>query len=185
MDHLSVAESIARQLAHIWTIHRTPAFVDYLRQTFGCEPLEPVKFAGYFSVQMQGRYFFPDFPAGPGPVIEAVWLMDDTGFRPSNLAEWLPVVELESDNPLVVYAPSRWPRWLKRASWKPIGLQPYLCVYPCFRFSVWDNKIIYYEQYGVFAGCSKVGKLVISDRVAIQDVCMTTTTWQGRYQDLA
>jgi hypothetical protein len=123
MDPQFVPESIAYQLAQIWAVHRTPAFVYYLLETFGCEPLKPVEFAGIFSLQMTGGYFFPDLPAGPGLIIGRLWLMDDTGFRPSSLNELRPVENLESDNPLVVYDPSS-------ASYQPIRSQPCLHVYP-------------------------------------------------------
>jgi len=110
MDHQRLPESIARQLAQVWAIHRTPAFVEYLRQTFGCEPQKPVRFAGIFCLQMIGGYFFPDLPAGPGPVIEGLWLTDETGFGVSSmdafrLADHPTLLDgsLESDNPLVVY----------------------------------------------------------------------------------
>jgi hypothetical protein len=177
MDPQFVPESIARQLAPVWAIHQTPAFVEYLLQTFGCEPLKPVRFAGIFTLQMIGGYFFPDLPAGPGPIVERLWLTDDTGFRPSSLDELLPVGNLESDNPLVVYDPSR-------ASYKPIRSQPWLLVYPRFKFCVRDDTLIYYEQFGFLAGCTKVGKLVISDRISVQDLCVTKTTWQGHFKDL-
>jgi len=35
MNHQFVPKSIAHQLAHVWAIHRAPAFVEYLLQTFG------------------------------------------------------------------------------------------------------------------------------------------------------
>jgi hypothetical protein len=176
MDHQFVAESIARQLAGVWAIRRTPAFVDYLLQTFGCEPLQPIGFAGIFSLQMVGGYFYPDLPPA-APVVERLWLMDDTGFRPSNMDELRSAENLESDNPLVVYGPSR-------ASYKLINSQPWLLVYPRFKFCVRDDIVTYYEQFGFHAGCSKTGKLVINDRVSIQDACVTKTTWQGHYTDL-
>jgi hypothetical protein len=177
MHHEIVSESIARQLAHVWAFRRTPAFVDYLLQTFGCEPLEPVGFAGIFTLQMIGGYFFPDLPAGPGPIVERLWLMDDMGFRPSSLAALRSVENLEGDNPLVVYAPSR-------ASYKPIRSQPWLLVYPRFRFCVRDDTLIYHEEFGFLAGCKKVAKLVISDRVNIEEVRTTWTSWQGHLKDL-
>src|SRR5690349_14243600 len=127
MEHQVVSESIANQLAHIWAIHRSPAFVEYLLQTFGCEPLKPVGFAGIFSLQMIGGYFYPDLPPGRGPIVERLWLMDDTGFRPSSMDELRSVENLESENPLVVYDPSR-------ASYKLIGSQPWLLAYPRFKF---------------------------------------------------
>ena len=68
---------------------RTPAFVEYLLQTLGCEPLKPVRFAGIFTLQMIGGYFFRDLPAGPGPVVERLWLTDDAGFRASSMTELL------------------------------------------------------------------------------------------------
>ena len=79
MDHQGVCESVARQLGQVWAIHRTPVFVEYLRRTFGGEPREPVRFAGIFSLLMIGGYFFPDLPAGPGPIVERLWLTDDAG----------------------------------------------------------------------------------------------------------
>src|SRR5262245_18807465 len=172
MDPQFVAESVARQLAHVWAFHETPAFVDYLLQTFGCEPLKPVRFAGIFSLQMIVGYFFPDLPAGPGPIVERLWLTDDTGFRPSSMNELLPVENLESDNPLVIYDPSR-------ASYKPIRSQPWLFVYPRFKFCVREDELIYLEHFGWPATCTKVGKLVVTDRVNIQHVCTTWTIWQG------
>jgi len=177
MDHQFVLESIAQQLAHVWAIHRDPAFVEYLLQTFGCEPLKPVRFAGIFSLQMIGGYFFQDLPAGPGPIVERLWLMDDTGFRPCSMDELRSVENLESDNPLVVYDPSR-------ASYKPIRSQPWLLVYPRFKFCVKDDNLIYYEQFGFSAGCTKVGKLFISNHLNIQGVCITRTIWQGYLKDL-
>ena len=103
--------------------------------------------------------------------------MDDTGFRPSSMDELRSVENLESDNPLVVYDPSR-------ASYELISAQPWLLVYPRFRFFVRDNNLIYHEVFGFRAGCKKVGKLVISDRVNIQDVSVTWTIWQGRGKDV-
>jgi hypothetical protein len=177
MDQQSVSEIVARQLARVWEIHRTPAFVDYLLQTFGCEPLRPVQFAGIFSMQMIGGYLFPDLPAGPGPVVEGLWLMDDAGLRPSNMGELRSVADRESDNPLVVFDPSS-------ASYKPIGFQPRLFVYPRIKFCVRKDRIVYCEVFGCFATCTKSGKLVVADQVSIQDVYATATTWQGRYKDL-
>ena len=178
MDHQIVSESIARQLAHVWAIRRTTAFVDYLLQTFGCEPLEPVGFAGIFSLQMVGGYFFPDLPAGPGPIVERLWLMDDTGFRPSSLDELRSVENLESDNPLVVYDPSRKSYELIATS------QPCLLMYPRLKFCVRDDNLIYYEQFGFFAGCTKVGKLIMGNRLSIENVRTTRTIWQGHLQDV-
>jgi hypothetical protein len=172
MNHQFVCENIARQLASVWAIHRDPAFVKYLLQTFGCEPLKPVRFAGIFSIQMIGGYFFPDLPAGPGPVVEGMWLTDDTGFRPSSMKELLPVENLDSENPLVVYDQAH-------RSYQPIRFQPLLLLYPRFNFCVREDKLIYIEQFGNLAGCKKVGKLVIGDSVSIQDVCVTFTMWQG------
>ena len=185
MDPQSVAECIARHLTQGWALHRTPAFIDYLLQNFGCEPLEPVRFAGFVVAQMNAGRFFPDYPDRLGPFFERTWLMDDAGFRAISVDEWLSVEGLESNNPLVVYAPSRWPRWLKRATCKPIGLQPYLRVYPSFMFGVMEDKIKYYEQYGVFAGCGKFGKIVVGKGVIIQDVGVEYTSWQGGYKDLS
>ena len=56
--------------------------------------------------------------------------------------------------------------------------QPCLLIYPRFKFCIRDDRLIYYEQFGFSAGCTKVGKLDISDRVNIQDVCVTRTIWQ-------
>ncbi len=176
-----ISESIARQLAQVWTIHRTPAFVEYLRQTFGCEPLKPVRFAGIFSLQMIGGYFFPDLPAGPGPVVERLWLTDDTGFRASSLGELMSVEKLEngfrtaleSDNALVVYDPSR-------VSSEPISSQPCLFVYPRLLFFVRGDGLIYIENFGYCAWCTKVGKLLVSDRVHAQDTRITKRMWQGQ-----
>src|SRR5215204_4055438 len=91
-----ISESIARQLAQVWAIHRTPAFVEYLRQTFGCESRKPVRLAGIFSLQMIGGYFLPDLQAGRGPVVERLWLTDDTWFHASSMGELLSVENLES-----------------------------------------------------------------------------------------
>jgi hypothetical protein len=52
MDHERVAEAIARQFASVWSMHRTDAFVKYLLQTFGCEPLKPVAFHGLLLFEM-------------------------------------------------------------------------------------------------------------------------------------
>ncbi len=178
MDQQFVSDSIAYQLAQVWAIHRTPAFAEYLLKTFGCEPLKPVGFAGIFSLQMIGGYFYPDLPPGTGPVVERLWLTDDRGFRPSSVDELRSVENLESDNPLVVYEPSR-------ASYALIDCsQPWLLVYPRFKFFVRDDKLIYYEQFGFSAGCTKVGRSVMSDRVNIQDVCVTRTIWQGRLREV-
>jgi len=174
LDHQRVCESIARQLAHVWAIHRMPVFVEYLRQTFGGEPRKPVRFAGIFCLQMIGGYFFRDLPAGPGPVVEGLWLTDDTGFRASHMDELLAAEKLESDNPLVVYDPSR-------GSFEPIGSQPYLFVYPRLLFFVRGDGLIYIENFGYDAWCKKVGKLVVCDRVRIQDTRITTKMWQGRF----
>src|SRR5262245_46903780 len=181
LDQQRVCESVACQLAQVWAIHRTPAFVEYLRQTFGGEPREPVRFAGIFIMQMIGGYFYPDLPAGPGPVVEQVWLTDDTGFRASSMNEYRSVedrengvvIALESDNMLVVYDPSR-------ACSEPISSQPCLFVYPRFFFFVRGDGLIHIENFGYSAWCKKVGKLVISDRVQIQDTRIRTNMWQGR-----
>lgn len=175
MDHQRVSESIARQLAQVWAIHKEPAFVEYLRQTFGCEPREPVRFAGIFSLQVIGGYFFPDLPAGPGPIVERLWLMDDRGFRASSLDEFRAAENLESDNPLVHFEPGS-------ASYELIDSQPWLLVYPQFKFCVRDDRLIYYEQFGFSAGCTKIGKLVVSDRVNIEATRITTKLWQGRLE---
>ena len=180
MDHQLVCESVACQLAQVWAIHRTPAFVEYLRQTFGGEPREAVRFAGIFSMQKIGGYFYPDLPAGPGPVVERVWLTDDTGFRASSVSELLSVedrenglaIALESDNALVVYDPSR-------VSSEPISSQPCLFVYPRVLFFVRRDELIYIENFGYSAWCRKVGKLVVSDRVYAQDTRITTRMWRG------
>src|SRR5262249_36580409 len=159
-----ISESIARQLAQVWAIHRAPAFVEYLRQTFGCEPREPVRFAGVFCLRMIGGYFFPDLPAGPGPVVEGLWLAGDTGVRASSMDEFLSAANLESDNPLMVCDPSRasgWRRLIGWASQKPIGSQPWLLVYPRFKFCVRGDRLIYQEQFGISAVCTKVGELVV------------------------
>jgi hypothetical protein len=172
VDHQFVSESVAHQLAaNVWAIHRASAFVEYLLQTFGCEPLNPVRFAGIFSLQMVGGYFYPDLPPA-APVVERLWLMDDRGFRPSNMDELRSAENLESDNPFVVYNQSH-------LSYKLINSQPWLLVYPRFKFCVRDDSLIYYEQFGFHAGCTKVGKLVISDQVNIQDVRIIRTIWQG------
>jgi hypothetical protein len=172
MDHQFVSESVAHQLAtNVWAVHRASGFVEYLLQTFGSEPLNPVGFAGIFSLQMVGGYFYPDLPTA-GPVVERLWLMDDTGFRPSNMDELRSAENQESDNPFVVYDPSR-------LSYKLINSQSWLLVYPRFKFCVRDDTLIHYEQFGFHVGCTKVGKLVISDRVNIQDVRITWTIWQG------
>jgi len=177
MDNWLIAENIAKQLTQVWTIHRDPGFVDYLLQTFGCEPLKPVRFSGIFSMQMIGGYFFSDLPAGPGPIVERLWLMDDTGFRESGLDELRPVENVESDNPLVVYEESR-------VSYNPIRSQPLLLAYPRIKFAVRDDKIIYYEMFGFGAGCSKVGNVVVNDRVIITELGITTTSWQGRFKEI-
>ncbi len=176
-----ISESIARQLAQVWAIHRTPAFVEYLRQTFGGEPREPVRFAGIFSMQMIGGYFYPDLPAGTGPVVERVWLTDDTGFRASSMGELLSVEDRESgfatpresDNALVVYDPSR-------VSSEPISSQPCLFVYPRILFFVRGDELIYIEDFGYSAWCRKVGKLVVSDRVHVQYTRIETRMWRGK-----
>ena len=183
MDHERVSENVARQLAQVWAIHRTPAFVEYLRQTFGGEPQKPVRFAGIFCLQMIGGYFFPDLPAGPGPVVEGLWLTDDTGFRASSMDELLSAdnvdrdnpleMNLDSDNPLEVYDPSR-------GSYEPISSQPYLFIYPRFLFCVRGDRLIYIETFGFFAWCKKVGKLVVKERVQIENTRVTTKLWQGR-----
>ena len=177
MDPQAVSESVARQLAQVWAIHRTPAFVEQLLQTYGCEPLKPVRFAGIFSLQMIGGFFFPDLPAGPGPVVERLWLMDDSGFRPANMDELRSVENLASDNPLVVYDSSR-------ASYDLIGPHPRLHAYPRFRFCVRDSSLVYHEEFGFKAGCRKAAKLVISNEVYIQDVCVQWTIWQSRLRDV-
>jgi hypothetical protein len=167
-------------LAQIWATHRTPAFVEYLRETFGGEPREPVRFAGIFSMQMIGGYFYHDLPAGPGPVVERVWLTDDAGFRASNMDEYRSVedrengivIALESDNALVVYDPSR-------GSSEPISSQPCLFVYPRFLFFVRGDELIYIETFGYSAWCRKVGKLVVNDRVHVQDTRVATKMWRG------
>jgi hypothetical protein len=87
------------------------------------------------------------------------------------------VENLESDNPLVIFDPSH-------ASYKMINSQPWLLAYPRFKFFIREDTVIYNEQFGFFAGCTKIGRLAINDSVIIQDVCLTTTTWQGRYKDL-
>lgn len=174
MDHQRVCESVACQLAHVWAIHRTPAFVEHLRQTFGCEPQKPVRFAGMFSLQMIGGYFFPDLPAGPGLVIEGLWLTDDTGFHASSMGELLATEEnLESDNPLLVYDPSH-------VSGEPISSQPCLFVYPRFLFCVRGDELMYIESFGYCAWRRKVGKLVVNDRVRIYDTHVPAKMWQGR-----
>jgi hypothetical protein len=180
LDHQRLPESIARQLAQVWAIHRTPAFVEYLRQTFGCEPRKPVRFAGIFCLQMIGGFFFPDLPAGPGPVVEGLWLTDDTGFHASSMGELRSAENLdplqgsvESDNPLVIYNPSR-------VSYEPISSRPCLFVYPRFLFCVRGDGLIYTESFGNSAWCTKVGKLVVSDRVHAQDTRITTRMWQGQ-----
>jgi hypothetical protein len=174
LDHQLVSESIARQLAGVWATHRTPAFVEYLRQAFGCEPRQPVRFAGIFSLQMIGGYFFPDLPAGPGPVVEQLWLTDDTGFRASSMRELCATDNLESDNPLVVYDPAR-------RSLEPIGSQPCLHVHPRFMFLVRGDGLIYREMFGFSAGCTKVALLGGSDRVQIRETRITNKLWQGRF----
>jgi hypothetical protein len=173
LDQQRISESIARQLADVWAIHRTPAFVEYLRHTFGGVPRKPVRFAGIFSLQMIGGYFCPDLPAGPGPVVEQLWLTDDTGFHASSMRELLSAETQESDNPLVVYDPSR-------VSYEPIDSQPFLHVYPRFLFLVRGDGLIYIENFGFSAWCRKIGKLVVGDRVHIQDTCITTRMWQGQ-----
>jgi len=183
LDHQLVCESVACQLAQVWAIHRTPAFVEYLRQTFGGEPRKPVRFGGIFIMQMIGGYFYPDLPAGPGPVVERVWLTDDTGFRASSVSELLSVedrengiaIALESDNVLVVYDPSG-------VCSEPISSQPCLFVYPRFLFFVRGDGLIYIENFGYSAWCTKVGKLVVSDRVQAQDTRITTRMWQGQLE---
>ena len=187
MDHQPLSESIARQLAQVWAIHRTPAFVEYLRQTFGGEPRKPVRFAGIFCLQMIGGYFFPDLPAGPGPVVEGMWLTDDTGFRASSMDEMLSAENpahlevcgrrmpssLESDNVLVVYDPAH-------ACDEPISSQPCLFVYPKFLFCVRGDGLVYIENFGYSAWCKKVGKLVVRDRVQIQDTRVTMGMWEAQ-----
>jgi hypothetical protein len=186
LDHQRLPEGIARQLTQVWATNRTPAFVEYLRQTFGCEPRMPVRFAGIFSLQMIGGYFVPDLPAGPGPVVEGMWLTDDTGFRASSMDEMQSaenpalhkgcdrriLSSLESDNPLVVYD-------LAHARDEPISAQPYLFVYPKYFFCVRGNELIYIENFGYSAWCTKVGKVVLSDRVQIQNTRITKRMWQG------
>ena len=130
---------------------------------------------------MIGGYFYPDLPAGPAPVVERVWLTDDTGFRASSVDELLSVedrenglaIALESDNALVFYDPSR-------VSSEPISSQPRLFVYPRALFFVRGDGLIYIENFGYSAWCKKVGKLVVSDRVHLQDTRTTTKMWQGR-----
>jgi hypothetical protein len=180
MYHRRLVESIARQLAQVWAIHRTPAFVEYLRQTFGGEPQKPVRFAGIFCLQMIGGYFFPDLFAGPGPVIEGLWLTDETGFGVSSmdsfrLADHPTLLDgsLESDNPLVVYHPAH-------ARTELISPQPCLFVYPKFLFCVRGDGLIFIENFGYSAWCKKVGELVVSDRVQIQNTRIRTKMWQGR-----
>ena len=184
MDHQRLAESIARQLAHVWAFHRTPAFVEYLRQTFGGEPQKPVRFAGIFCLQMIGGYFFPDLPAGPGPVVEGLWRMDETGFGASTMDEFRladhPIVldgSRESDNALVVYDPAH-------AHAEPIGAQPCLFVYPKFLFCVRGDGLTYIENFGYSAWCKKVGKLVVCDRVQIQHTRIKCRMWQGRLVEM-
>ena len=173
MDHQQISESVAQQLARAWETHRTPAFVEYLLQTFGCEPLMPIRFGGIFALQMIGGYFYPDLPPGRGQIVERLWLIDDAGYRLSSIDELCAVENLESENPLVVYDSSR-------TSYEPIDCsQPWLLVYPRFKFCVREDRLIYYEQYGFAAGCTKVEKLVIGDQVSIQNVCVTRTIWQG------
>lgn len=179
MDQQRVCESIARQLADVWAIHRTPAFVNYLQQTFGCEPRESVRFAGIFSLQMIGGYFFPDVPAGPGPVIERLWLTDDKGFRAISMDELLstegndPLApRLESDNPLVIYDRSS-------GSCEPISSQPSLFVYPRFLFCVRGDEVIFIESFGYCAWCRKVGKVIVGDGVQIKDTHVLANMWQG------
>jgi hypothetical protein len=187
MDHQHVSESIACQLTQVWAIHRTPAFVEYIRQTYGGEPRKPVRFAGIFSLQMIGGYFFPDLPAGPGPVVEGLWLTDDTGFRASTMDEMLSAENpappkgrerrmpssLESDNELVVHNPAH-------ACDEPISAQPCLFVYPKYLFCVRGDGLFYIENFGYCAWCKKVAKLVVSNRLQIQDARITTRMWQGR-----
>ena len=191
MDRERIPESIARQLAQVWAIHRTPAFVEYLRQTFGCEPRKPVCFGAMFCLQMIGGYFFRDLPAGPGPVVEGIWRTDDTGFRASSMEEMLTAenptprepgerrmpVSLESDNPLVIHDPAQ-------ACAEPIGSQPCLFVYPKFLFCVRGDGLIYIESFGYSAWCTKVGKLVIGEHVQIQDTRITKNMWQGQFVDV-
>ena len=173
-----VSESVAHQLASVWAIYRTQGFVEHLLQTYGCEPLKPVKFAGIFTLQMIGGYFYPDLPPGRGPIVERLWLIDDTGFRPSNIEELRSKENLESDNPLVVYDSP------PASSYEPIDCsQPWLLVYPRFKFCVRDDRLIYYEQFGFSVASTQVGKLVISDRVNIQDVSVTRTIWQGQLRN--
>jgi hypothetical protein len=178
MDHQLVCESIAQQLAQVWAVHRTPAFVAYLLETYGCVPRQPVQFAGIFSLQMIGGYLFPDVPAGPGPVIERLWLTDATGFHESNTRELLSAEKLQSDNPLVVYEPSR-------ASYEPIDSHPWLHVYPQFRFCVGGDRLRYHEHFGFCVGCTKHAKLVVSDRVHIQDTRIQFKLWRGRQEGTA
>lgn len=181
MDQQQICETVACQLAQVWAIHRAAAFVEYLRQTYGCEPQVPVRFAGIFSLQMIGGFFYPDLPAGPGPVVEAMWLTDDTGFRASSMGEMLSVenqengiaAARESDNALMVHDPSR-------GSTEPISSQPHLFVYPRVLFCVRDDELIYIENFGYSAWCRKVAKLLVSDRVHVRDTCITTRMWQGK-----
>lgn len=185
MDHQLVCESVACRLAQVWAIHRNPAFVEYLHQTFGGEPQKPVRFAGIFTLQMIGGYFFRDLPAGPGPVVEQVWLTDDTGFRASSMGELLSVEErtngfataLESDNALVVHDPTR-------GSSEPIGSQPHLFVYPRILFHVGGDTLTYIENFGYSAWCKKVGKLVVGERVRTQDVRIATRMWRGQLVEM-
>ena len=51
---------------------------------------------------------------------------------------------------------------------------------PRFLFFVRGDGLIYIENFGYAAWCMKVGKLVASDRVEIQDTRITTRMWQGR-----
>ena len=67
-----------------------------------------------------------------------------------------------------------------RVSDEPISSQPYLHVYPRFFFLVRGNGLIYREAFGFFAWCRKIGKLVVSDRVHMQDTRITTRMWQGQ-----
>jgi hypothetical protein len=176
MDPQSVAEGIARQLARVWAIHRDPAFVDYLRQSFGCEPLMPVAFSGVFVVQVEVAYFFPDSPRD-GPMVERVWLTDDAGFRLSSLGELQSAQSLQSDNPLVIYDPSH--TRYQRAS------RVYTCLHESarFRFAFKDDNLAYHEDYGHMAVCRKVGKLVVGDGVNIQNVRTEWTAWPEGWKD--
>jgi hypothetical protein len=80
---------------------------------------------------------------------------------------------LESDNPLLIYDPPR-------VSSEPISSQPCLFVYPRLMFCANGDRLIYIENYGYFAWCKKVGKLVVSDRVQIQETRIETGMRQGQ-----